>query len=525
MTEKIEWYREVLELEPNSKVFFSLARLLAGEHENDEAIAVLTRGLERHPEFLEARLFLIELLHAAGRKEQCDKQIEKLESMFSSYAGFWQAWAACIENDGKDADTASILRFMAARFLAGPIQIHDILNRGIESILHSRISAQATEVAQIPSTSTAHNASDEIASGKDSGTVTEQVNVVAANIAEPTAVAEREEEAGPVAMANTPAVDENQLREPSDVIETLDTVLTKSEVPEDAQVDKESPKQETPLQASSVQETGLPESLEKNSGQGELDSEATSSEAGEVSMAHADDMTAENLANDKNVVEEMMEAISAFAEEETRHSPQADQASATDNVMESEAPDNLSESESETGTETETQQAVPTEDIPAETIEATYAADSTTESDAEIQKESADAASSLVESLEQTLNQERSLPVSEANQPGLTADSTDIYEPEETFTLRTRSMADVLAEQGDIQGALDIYNELAAAASSPAEANEISARITDLSSQIGTVKPIHDELEREDAVNPESRDKLVGILKTLARMVEARAQN
>lgn len=44
--------------------------------------------------------------------------------------------------------------------------------------------------------------------------------------------------------------------------------------------------------------------------------------------------------------------------------------------------------------------------------------------------------------------------------------------PEEP-TLRTRSMADVLAEQGDIVGALEIYQELEAAAPTPEEAREL----------------------------------------------------
>ena len=48
MTEKIQWYKEVLELEPNSKVFFPLARLLVEEGHLDEAVAVLEQGLARH---------------------------------------------------------------------------------------------------------------------------------------------------------------------------------------------------------------------------------------------------------------------------------------------------------------------------------------------------------------------------------------------------------------------------------------------------------------------------------------------
>lgn len=134
MTEKIEWYKEVLELEPNSKVFFPLARLLADENRDDEAIAALEHGLERHSEFLEARLFLIELLYRTGRQDACAGQIERLSAMFSAYAGFWQAWAACLSEVEGEADTATVLRFLAMHFLHGPISLHEVLDRGLETL-------------------------------------------------------------------------------------------------------------------------------------------------------------------------------------------------------------------------------------------------------------------------------------------------------------------------------------------------------------------------------------------------------
>lgn len=134
MTEKIEWYKEVLELEPNSKVFFPLARLLADAGRDDEAIAALEHGLERHGEFLEARLFLIELLYRNGRQDACARQIERLSAMFASYAGFWQAWAACLSGVEGEADTATVLRFLAAHFLNGPISLHEVLNRGLDTL-------------------------------------------------------------------------------------------------------------------------------------------------------------------------------------------------------------------------------------------------------------------------------------------------------------------------------------------------------------------------------------------------------
>ena len=44
MMEKIEWYQEVLKLDPDSKVFFPLAKLLRDSQQPDKAIEVLRRG-------------------------------------------------------------------------------------------------------------------------------------------------------------------------------------------------------------------------------------------------------------------------------------------------------------------------------------------------------------------------------------------------------------------------------------------------------------------------------------------------
>ncbi len=135
MVEKIEWYREVLELEPNSKVFFPLAKLLVNNNETAKAIEVLEQGLERHPDFMEARLFLIELMYKNGQQEACSKQIARLSKMFAGYAGFWQAWAVCLASEPGEEDTASIIRFLAAHFLVGPIKISEALDLGLAQIV------------------------------------------------------------------------------------------------------------------------------------------------------------------------------------------------------------------------------------------------------------------------------------------------------------------------------------------------------------------------------------------------------
>ena len=134
MTEKIEWYQEVLELEPSSKVFFPLAKLLAANNQLANAISTLRQGLDRHPEFFEARLMLIDLLQQAGQQDNSLYEVESLGSKLMLYPGFWQAWAAVSENNGQ-TDEAVALRLLAA-FLSGKdITLLDILQAGLKSTL------------------------------------------------------------------------------------------------------------------------------------------------------------------------------------------------------------------------------------------------------------------------------------------------------------------------------------------------------------------------------------------------------
>lgn len=102
---KLEWYKEVVSLEPNSKLFLPLARLLAelGTEDNNadlmnEAFEVLRRGLDIQPDFMEARLFLIELLNICGCKAQCGAEVARLASLFFELSGFLGRMARICDN-------------------------------------------------------------------------------------------------------------------------------------------------------------------------------------------------------------------------------------------------------------------------------------------------------------------------------------------------------------------------------------------------------------------------------------------
>lgn len=130
--EKISWYREVLVLEPGSKIFLPFARLLEELGRTAEAMQVLRDGLERHPEFIEARLFLIDVLHKNNQPELCGAEVARLAGLFREYPGFWDAWSA--QELGHKPDLSVSLSFLGALFRDCDITFVDVLSAGIKAL-------------------------------------------------------------------------------------------------------------------------------------------------------------------------------------------------------------------------------------------------------------------------------------------------------------------------------------------------------------------------------------------------------
>ena len=90
MMEKIEWYQEVLKLDPDSKVFFPLAKLLRDSQQPDKAIQVLRAGLQHSSVFLEARLLLIQILFEQSRAGECSEELSTVTGLLERYPAFWE---------------------------------------------------------------------------------------------------------------------------------------------------------------------------------------------------------------------------------------------------------------------------------------------------------------------------------------------------------------------------------------------------------------------------------------------------
>ena len=396
MTEKIEWYKEVLELEPNSKVFFPLARMLANEGATEEAIDIIEKGLVRHPEFLEARLYCIELLHKCGRVEACQAHVERLSKMLSAYGEFWRAWASCIAamKESGSEDTAAALRFLAANFLHGPISLNKIIEEGLAAVLGEKRpgeAAQADMVAPAPAVAPEAVAASAVAAPETAATAAA---------------------AGLAAGAAMAAADELPVEE------------------------------EPAPQAASLDDDLL-------------------------GMADA-------APDDDNAV---MDEADALLTDESFFTEDAASADGDDDNMFADLDETLEAEE------------LPDLDAAPMMMDAEPAASAPTEA---------------------------------AAMPDEEQDTPDAEEtPQETFSIRTRSMAEVLAEQGDIQGALEIYQELAQTAEG-AEKDELSQRIITLQARLGGAVPTP-AVEEAPAKAPTGKEQVLSVLTSLAKGLENRA--
>lgn len=132
MKAKIEWYQEVLSLEPGSKVFFPLAKLFVELGNLDDAAITLQKGLDRHPDFFEARLLLIQVLSELGRDDEVHGHLEQAVAPLKEFPGFWRTWARALTEENRDL--AVFLMLVASNISGEPINWTDVVFEGIGAL-------------------------------------------------------------------------------------------------------------------------------------------------------------------------------------------------------------------------------------------------------------------------------------------------------------------------------------------------------------------------------------------------------
>lgn len=148
MMEKIEWYQEVLKLDPDSKVFFPLAKLLRDSQQPDKAIEVLRAGLRHSSVFLEARLLLIQILFEQSRSGECSEELSAVTGLLENYPAFWEVWAESVSE--KNRDLALAIRLMASTIRHPERSLSLILESGLgilQDVRRSFSSSQPREAS------------------------------------------------------------------------------------------------------------------------------------------------------------------------------------------------------------------------------------------------------------------------------------------------------------------------------------------------------------------------------------------
>ncbi|MDQ7834548.1 MAG: tetratricopeptide repeat protein [Humidesulfovibrio sp.] len=132
MRRKIEWYQEVLALEPGSRIFFPLAKLFVEFGQLEDAAKTLRQGLDRHPDTIEARLLLIQVLTKLERIDEARDHLAAVIKPLERYPAFWSLWAQ--QKAEQDRDFAVFLMLVASHFTGKPIKWTDVVIEGLHSL-------------------------------------------------------------------------------------------------------------------------------------------------------------------------------------------------------------------------------------------------------------------------------------------------------------------------------------------------------------------------------------------------------
>ena len=167
MNKKIEWYQEVLSLEPGSRVFFPLAKLFVENGQPEDAVNTLRQGLDRHPDYLEARMLLVELLTELERESEVHDQLERVINSLRDYPAFWRGWARSLPQEQRDL---SVFLMLVASNLSGDIiKWTDVVFEGIGTLADRLVGAPLPPPTDCPPSFTLPRVEREPAMSPDLG--------------------------------------------------------------------------------------------------------------------------------------------------------------------------------------------------------------------------------------------------------------------------------------------------------------------------------------------------------------------
>lgn len=131
--DKTKFYEQVLELEPESRLFFPLARLYFQQDNLHKARKVLQDGLDKHAQHFEARLLLATILIREGEVEQARQIHQEIFALLKNDQHFWESLVSFLSSRNEN-DLSLAAAFFARSGSGKPLTWTQVLKAGLNGL-------------------------------------------------------------------------------------------------------------------------------------------------------------------------------------------------------------------------------------------------------------------------------------------------------------------------------------------------------------------------------------------------------
>ncbi len=131
--DRIEFYEQVLELEPGSKLFYTLARLYCEHDDLEKARKVLESGLEKHPEHIQAKLLLASVMERSGDSSAARGVYREIFDRVLDSPEFWSGLAAAFREEDR-SEPALAAAFLSSWLAEPSLTWSRVFQNGLDSL-------------------------------------------------------------------------------------------------------------------------------------------------------------------------------------------------------------------------------------------------------------------------------------------------------------------------------------------------------------------------------------------------------
>ena len=153
MENKIKFYEEIFNLDPNSKVFFPLASMYYAESNTEKAEEILNKGLKNYPDHLQARLLLARIYFDRQKNDSAGQIVEEIMDTIMQCPPFFTLWEDRLRQKGQK-QAATFLSILATNLTSRSLNLEDIFSAGLNALMggedFSRDSVQSQSKAAQP---------------------------------------------------------------------------------------------------------------------------------------------------------------------------------------------------------------------------------------------------------------------------------------------------------------------------------------------------------------------------------------